>query len=336
MTEIVGLQLLRGIAALMVVVFHLAPPLAQAWGIGAFPVALLAGGVDVFFVISGFIIWRTTAKPGVRPWPWWRARLVRIVPMYWLALVATLLVFALKGWALPGPVETLKAFLFIPARNSATGEFTPFLVPGWTLHYEFFFYAVMGLLLLVVPRRDARIGAIVLLFGTLVALRRLADPADAIQFRYTSPLMFEFVAGILIARFHERFVLGRFAVPIGLASLALALLFLVGVSSRLYPDSPRTLYFGVPALLAVFGTVCLEAPIARHVLQPLKALGDASYSLYLSHTLTMVPAEWLLDRSGVAALVLRFAVSLAACVAVGALVYRGVERPLLRRMRHAA
>jgi exopolysaccharide production protein ExoZ len=331
--EVVGVQYLRGLAALMVVVFHLVPPLAAAWGIGRFPVAVLAGGVDVFFVISGFIIWRSTANPAVRPWPWWRSRLVRIVPMYWIALVATLVSFAAHGWALPGPAEALKAFLFIPSRNSATGEFTPFFVPGWTLHYEFFFYAVMGALLFV-PRRALRVVLICAFFGTLVALRRAVDTSSAVQFRLTSPLMFEFVGGILVALFHDRVDLGRRAGAVGGLCIAASLAFLILVSPRLYPDGPRTVYFGGPALLLVFGTVCLEEPLRRHVLQPLKTLGDASYSLYLSHTLTMFLPEWLLDRAGVAALVPRFLFSLTLCVLFGVVVYRRVERPLLGWMRH--
>lgn len=332
MKEVVGIQVLRGLAAVMVVMFHLAPPVAQAYGIGRFPVGLLASGVDVFFVISGYIMWRTTARPGVRPWPWWRARLIRIVPMYWLALLATLLTFEVHGWAMPTLVDAVKAFAFIPARNPVSGEFTPFFVPGWTLHYEFFFYAVMAALLFL-PRRDLRIIAIVLLFGALVALRRFADPSSAVQFRFTSPLMFEFVGGILIARFSESVDLGRHAVHAGLASLVAAVLFVVLLAWRLYPDGPRVVYFGLPALLLVFGTVCLEPAITRHRPVALEAVGDASYSLYLSHTLLMFVPDWLLDRSGVMAVLPRFALSLAVCVVLGIVVYRTIERPLLERMR---
>ena len=82
MKEVVGVQYLRGLAALMVVVFHLAPPLAQAWGIGRFPVAMLAGGVDVFFVISGFIMVHTTRNVagGVRDAVRFFARRVARIP----------------------------------------------------------------------------------------------------------------------------------------------------------------------------------------------------------------------------------------------------------------
>jgi exopolysaccharide production protein ExoZ len=331
-TEFIGVQYLRGVAALMVVMYHLAPPLAQAWGIGAFPVAALAGGVDVFFVISGFIIWLSTIKPGLRPWPWWRARLIRIVPLYWVALAATLLTIVANGWPVPGPAELVRAFLFVPALNSQTGEFTPFFVPGWTLNYEFFFYAVLGALLFV-PTPGLRLVLIVLLFGLLVVLRGFADPTSPIQFRMTSPLMFEFVAGIGIATLWSRFDPGRWKPLVGAACVVLALLFVIGVSPRLHPSGPRVVYFGVPAALLVAAAVCFEEALRRRVIGPLKALGDSSYSLYLSHTLVLFMPAWLLDRAGVESLIVRLLLSLVFCVGIGWLVYRFVERPLLHRMR---
>ncbi|WP_046111833.1 acyltransferase family protein [Aquincola tertiaricarbonis] len=334
MNELIGVQYLRGIAALAVVYFHVLPRVLGKASEDTFAVGILSAGVDVFFVLSGFIIWLTTQRPGVTPGAWWRARLIRVVPLYWFALLATLAFRLATGTGhIPGFVEGLKAFLFIPVAHSKDGQFYPFLIPGWTLNYEFFFYVVVACTLFL--RTSAqRLIALVLVFGTLIAFRKFADTTSAIQFRMTSPLFLEFLAGIAVAIVHKRFSTNaRVRFVIGLGSLAAAIAFASMISPRLFDAGPRTVYFGVPAALLVLGVICLEEQIRRLPVRPLKLLGDASYSLYLIHPLVIWPAEVLVQRTVGQSAIAELVVVPAACIAVAILTFKFVEQPMLASMR---
>ncbi len=330
--ELIGLQYLRGLAAFAVIVFHFSPRLTEAYDLPEFGFKALTAGVDVFFVISGYIIWHSTQRPGLTPWSWWRSRLIRIVPLYWLMTTVLLICMWWAHHSLPSDDEIVKSFLFFPSTNSRTHEPVPVLIPGWSLNYEFFFYLVMAGLLFL-RRSWLRVALIVSVFAGLVSLRHWADPSDAVQFRMTSPLLFEFVAGIGIALLIPRVAQWRYASALGVASIAAAGLFLCLISTRLFPDGPRVIYFGVPAAGLVFGVVCLERALRHRAIKPLKALGDASYSLYLSHTVTILGAAWMMTVAGIHAPVAKFGLSVVLTTLAGLLVYRWVERPLLLWMR---
>lgn len=326
--QFVGIQYMRGLAALGVVYVHVATAiLGHSWE-RTLSIGIGGAGVDVFFVISGFIIWQTTEKPDIRPMIWWRSRLIRIAPMYWLALLATLLIRYITDAPMPGFIEGLKAFLFIPVTNSTNGTMTPFLQPGWTLNYEFAFYGMMAIALNLNQKwlRAALLSAV--LIG-LVALRKVADPTDAVQFRMTSPLFLEFLSGIGIAAMTRSMTSERLRTIVGIAALVGATAFISLVSTRLFPDGPRFIYFGVPAALVVLAAVCLEHLIRRRVSQSLKYLGDSSYSLYLSHSLVFAPGLAMLYSLGLQGF-LGGLLLVGLCIAVGAATYQYVERPLLR------
>lgn len=329
--QLVGIQYLRGVAALAVVLFHIAIFVLGEATEKTLAVGGLSSGVDVFFVVSGFIIWRTTNKPGITPMAWWRSRLIRIVPLYWFALLMTLALKQLLGAHMPETVEAIKAFAFVPVLNSADQTMTPFLSPGWTLNYEFVFYGVMALALNL--RRGWQRGCLLAaIFIGLVGLRPLINPLDPIQFRMTSPLFFEFLAGIAIAALTpevERIGGGR--VLMGWAALAGAVLFYVFITSRMFPNGPRFIYFGVPAALLVLAAVWLEKSIRQRLLLPLKHLGDSSYSLYLSHPLVLMVGFAAFGQLGVPRLWIGMLL-LVLCIAAGLAMHRYVERPLLKAM----
>ena len=122
-STILVIQYLRGVAAVMVVIYHTTMMTAVA---PMFPFHFGKSGVDLFFVISGFVMWTTTADRQRDPRSFWRARISRIVPLYWLA--TTLFIAALI--ALPGAAHTArvldwvhlaKSYLFIPAVDPGIG-----------------------------------------------------------------------------------------------------------------------------------------------------------------------------------------------------------------------
>ena len=157
-----GIQYLRALAALAVVVFHAAERSGYAFAIGA-------AGVDVFFVISGFIMWVIADRRPLSPGRFLADRIRRIVPVYWLA-TGVMVAGALAG-LFPNLVLTVEhvvaSLAFVPARSPSTGALWPVLVQGWTLNYEMFFYLVFAASL-VLPAR-LRLPAMATVFAALVA-----------------------------------------------------------------------------------------------------------------------------------------------------------------------
>src|SRR6476620_2791854 len=141
--DIVSIQMLRGIAAMMVVFVHLDVQLRRL-NLGSVDSAWMASGVDIFFVISGFIMWVTTVRrPQITAAEFMRNRIVRIVPLYWaislFVLATTLLAPSLLHTTVFDAPHVVTSFLFLPWRDPVTGDFWPLLVPGWTLNFEMLF-----------------------------------------------------------------------------------------------------------------------------------------------------------------------------------------------------
>lgn len=320
---IVNIQLLRGVAALMVVVYHLFPQMSRMGWQGP-EVRTLSAGVDLFFVISGFIMWHTTAqKPGRTMLEFYRDRLLRIVPLYWLLSAAILAVLLVA----PSALQTVRydlwhvvaSFLFLSAVNPADGSLTPLLIPGWTLNYEMFFYLIFGAALALTQRPGARAAIILGALAGLAALRLVAPPGGLAAF-YTDAIMLEFGYGILIAMTFRLVPSPIF----GAASLVFGAL-LLAANPISDAATVRAVAYGLPCAFIVLGALLLPDLNLR----ALTLVGDASYSLYLSHFLTMSAAGQLWRRlDAPVALFPLFGIGL--CVALGLAVYWLVERPLGR------
>ena len=197
---ILPIQSLRGIAALAVVWHHATNQVA---GMAAFvPWGFGVSGVDVFFVISGFIMVVTTWDRRITPTEFWRRRFLRVVPLYWLLTLA-MVAIALAAPSLfkslkVAPATLLESLLFVPHfSQSFPGNVWPLLVPGWTLNFEMFFYVVFGTLL-VLPR-TARMQTLVAALVGLVAIGTLLGPFEnAAAQTYTHPMLLEFAGGALL------------------------------------------------------------------------------------------------------------------------------------------
>lgn len=280
-----NLHLLRVIAALGVVYFHTTSTagLGLDWDVGS-------RGVDVFFVISGFII--TYIGTG-KPQHFFRRRLIRVVPFYW---GATLVVFGVAAIA-PHLFRTTTASLphlasslaFIPRLNTTTGEMMPTLLLGWSLNFEMFFYVLFALGLAIAPQRAPGfcVAAIVIFFG---AAHTFTTHNDAINF-YARPIVLEFCYGVAVYYIFA-WVSERKAALEKVTALKylLALVFAGGlvtiaVLEHHYGERlPRHIAAGIPAFFIVLSALLLErlykVTTSNRVVY---LLGESSYIIYLVH-----------------------------------------------------
>ena len=331
------IQSLRAVAALMVVLLHCTEMWALRVQTGSSDAIWQHGaaGVDIFFVISGFIMTVSSRHLVGEPLGWLqfiKNRIVRIVPLYWLLTTLKLVaVVAAGGLVLrselsPGFVAA--SYAFLPLVDSA-GHFRPLLPVGWTLTFEFMFYLVFSFTL--ARKADAlRVALPVLGAVAIVGLYRTDSwPVWTVLF---DPIVLEFIFGIAIARL----MLAGFRLPPALALFALFAGFAVIVSVAPAVENLRVVVWGLPAALIVAGAVSLERDLGHVVPKWLLAMGDASYSLYLSHGFFLAALGAtirLLGWTSPVAEGVTMIAGLAGSALVALAVYAAVEKPMLRMLR---
>lgn len=303
----VAIQILRGIAALAVVLHHIPQYIVSRSLIPAYTLESGAAGVDIFFVISGFVMHAATVNRHNQPLDFFVRRLARIVPIYWLIsttlFVATIVLPSAFGSFKTAPEIWLKSILFIPIFD-AKGFIRPLISQGWTLYFELTFYLILTFSLLLVKRYQTLLAALIVL-ALSVLVSTLTSSSLHSWLQLLAPITLEFCAGVIIAHVFcypgVMSTLGRLpALPAGGLALSLASLYFFkdGVSAEL--GYPRVLGWGLGAVLLVAGALLLEPVLKRlpHPLDYLKKLGDASYSLYLIHGL-LFSVAWKLAPSGI-------------------------------------
>lgn len=338
MQRLDSIQIMRGIAALMVLIGH-----AIAEAEHYLSLTLTGGmipwtrGVDLFFVISGVIIAlsgrRYAGQPGgaraflVR-------RVIRVVPLYYIFTTLMLIVLLLAPGGLKETTfdagQILSSYAFYPYAR-ADGRIAPILSLGWTLNYEIFFYLVFSLCLTLQPPRG-----LFALAGIMVALALLGlvlDPVSPAFDFWTNTILLEFLFGVILAEIWLK-TRGALSESLGLGALILGAGFVLlvmfhGATSAL----PRAFQAGLPAVVMVAGPLYLWGPETGARLPRWGVLlGDSSYALYLSHrfvlrgvTLVLVPTLPATALGG------WLYVTLVASLAIitGILVFRWIETPLL-------
>jgi exopolysaccharide production protein ExoZ len=327
--QVASIQWLRALAAMSVVMFHACDTRLAAAG---------AAGVDVFFVISGFIMWVSTAGRDNSPMGFLWRRLVRIAPAYWF-FTSVLLTTALL---IPGLFRQLKidwphvaaSYLLIPWVSPTDGHVAPLLVPGWTLTYEMFFYVIFALSLLV--QAKWRLPVVTAVLAALVILGIVIRPEGAIASTYTKPRLLEFAAGLAIARLWLSGRLRMAAWQAGiLAVLGMAVPIIACVNDVPIDDRTVLFVFGLPASLLVVAGLALEDTIRQWPKAGVR-VGDWSYSIYLVHTMlvsTCVKVWSLLGLQGLPADISYLVTVATLSVALGWAGYRFVELPSQRALR---
>ena len=199
---LVHVQVLRFFAAVAVVAFHALGAAPDGFKVGESAISFVLSyggrGVDLFFVISGFIIFYATRSSALTPAEFLRRRLERIVPLYFFVIFAVTILaitlpatFGAPDWYTPRHI--LKSLAFIAFTD---GEM-PVVYVGWSLEYEMYFYLAVALLMALT--RDVWRNT-VLMFSALVTVGRIAG-VDAVLGHYaflTDPMLLEFVFGVIV------------------------------------------------------------------------------------------------------------------------------------------
>ena len=349
-----NIQSLRGIAVLAVVVFHLIGVQRKYSPDYALPEFMQLGavGVDIFFLISGFLMMSVTRSflPGSKSMlRFVLHRGIRIYPLYWLVSAPIFFLLLVDNSSfltalhinpeiingMPAtPYYLLKSLLLLPQQN------LPPLTVSWTLIHEMYFYCVFGVLLLFPSK--LHVPVLVLWSVTSQIFWQYLHPSQSEPWSYLlfNPLTLEFTTGCFIAVILQHWSLPRPTLFLLIGLLGMLASWNLWISNNTYEfpiAGDRVAYFLLPCALILAASVSLEKK--QHIFYPwLQRMGDASYSLYLTHILFLSVGRkiWQLygDKASLIDNLLWWPALFAVTLIGGMLCYRWIEKPLLIFLRN--
>lgn len=303
------IEVLRFLAALAVVFRHI-PVIAK----GDF-------GVDIFFVISGFVMMLSTSQSSNS---FFLKRVIRIIPLYWGATIGVFLIALTLPTLLNNTTadfgHLLKSLFFVPFDKNGSGHW-PILFLGWTLNYEMYFYFLFAVALKISHPNRGMIASLLIL--SVFVASRFSD--HFILKVYGNLIVFEFSLGILAYMLLAERKWQNIIIVI--------LVIIVAVLLRDGYPNHRFYRFGLPAFLLVLVAVTLFSQ--RRFPRWLVTLGGASYALYLTHPYIIQVFEkvtlWFdgtITQKTAATLI-----SLVLVHMVAVAIFKFLEQPVCKRLR---
>ncbi len=340
--RIAPIQWLRALAATLVLMMHAADVIesGRVAMTGQFVPSVPnlsvfgASGVDLFFVISGFVMahWLSTADRA--PWRFLANRWLRIVPLF-----ACVSAFYMTIMHTPPTVQAAVMSITVLPILDGAGYHVPALYPGWTLGFEFAFYALVAI---AMRARSHRIAILLALTVAVALTGLLIHPGWAPARILLNPLLLEFALGVGVWIAWHRRISAHIAAPAlvtGVALLAIGITFGLGLPLPLEIEVlvagssslSRTWTWGIPWALVMIGVI--DAIAEGRFERVVARVGDASYSTYLTHP-CLIQLLWMvrgyLPTMSPYAFMLAFVV---ASTMLGLAVHRWIEQPLLARLQ---
>jgi exopolysaccharide production protein ExoZ len=338
--KLFNIQYLRAIAAIFVLLFHTTNLIQQQfnyeYSYNIFRFGYM--GVDLFFVISGFIIsYIHYADFGIKSkvQTYFSKRLLRIFPVYWVVLLPVVIIHFLMpsfgGGYERQFTEILQSMFLVPQAHH------PILDVAWTLRHEMLFYIIFGFLF-IYNRSPMIFSTFIVLWAGMSTYSLLLNPHDPwLLFEFLfSPYNLEFLLGCFVAfiitKFKISFKLARASILIGLV------LFLLSCSNEflVYAGVNRVIKWGIPSALLIFGAVVFDIKAKNRPIKILNFIGDASYSIYLTHVPAIYFFVTIFNKLNLFNLFGYFtAVTLCIVLTLmgGCIFYQIIEKPVLKLAR---
>jgi peptidoglycan/LPS O-acetylase OafA/YrhL len=296
-----NIQLLRAIAAILVVIHHFMlinrdhgkDGIANFFKISE----IGACGVDLFFCISGLVMISSIArKSDFSAIEFLKNRFIRITPTYWIATTLLLIITAINYIRKDGIhgilVEELfslrfliSSYTLIPVLHPHTHLLQPFLAQGWTLSYELYFYIILSVAAIIYngnPIKTVAVGSILLVFSALI----FSQFGNVSKIFFGNNIVLEFIFGMVVFNLTKK--TKKFSLTcliIGVSTIIATIFFSV---------EDRVLFWGIPSALIIYALVNLESHFRVPVL--FEKIGDSSYSLYLTHGIFTYIYSGLISR----------------------------------------
>ncbi|MGC6387331.1 acyltransferase family protein [Ewingella sp. S1.OA.A_B6] len=342
---IANIQYLRFFAAFLVIYAHAN---LSVYGIPPSITNLGGIGVDIFFIISGFImpfiiyggLHKDGMVPKLSPLGFIKRRITRIWPLYFVTTLAVVFISWMESSNLISQPTEDFAYIFNSSRLDLmwfvkTMTFTNFDKPpilgiGWTLQFEFLFYFILAAMLALRVKKANSLEVYAILTFVIFGMgNSIAHGENKVLLTLSSQMFIEFLMGMYLYRLYSSgCILPKWLAWLGLISFFPIFAF---VNSGILPynEYSRVLTWGIPAFILVFSALSLEGKIPRYRIFLL--LGDSSYSLYLSHGIAapiflFVWTHYGLENTiGITAYVIIYYIF---CQVIGLGSYTLIEKPL--------
>jgi exopolysaccharide production protein ExoZ len=332
-----NIQSLRGVSALAVLFYHIGQTELHCWPNSSYYLfylfALIGNaGVDLFFVISGFVMVIANHKifgKANEIGKYLFKRFARIYPLFWLVSLPKLYSLLFRDKA---PLETCAGFLLIPPYTWKISNV------AWTLSYEVYFYILFATTLFFsyrwLPAFLLTWGGAILLADKTMYVERLPSYINIILV----PVNVIFIFGAFIAICTKMKLYMPVAPALIGASLVLALAALLKHHGYVDLDNdfhPRLFLLGIPSALILLAAVTAEKQKGLLLPKWLEKLGDASYSIYLTHLLFIEQTRSLTNQfSSNGTRALWIVLMTGGCLALGLIVHHLLEKPILNYIHY--
>ncbi len=326
-----SIQLLRFVAAAMVVIYHsyvsfIPSSLLEHSSGTSYWVGFGKVGVHIFFVISGYIMYVTCfyRKRIISSYDFILRRILRLYPVYWIFVVLYIIYDQLSG-IMPSlsALQFIELLLLVPPSSSLI------IGPAWTLSFEMYFYLIFGAAIVLGARRGA-IAVSVFLFVS-AGIGAIFRPDSAVAALVTNSLLIEFAMGVWVARLTTIVVIHR---RMGWLAIAGAVAGFAGGLAWGYDLIPSALVWGIPSTFLIAGVVVLEQrKNSGHFsfFRRLSWLGNSSYSLYLLHLLIIETLMRLYVTTKYDVKVVTFVIlSTVLAIILSVIFHNIIERPLIK------
>jgi peptidoglycan/LPS O-acetylase OafA/YrhL len=339
------IQMLRGVASMLVVLLHITVNFSDALGKPfLFDIFKFGGsGVDIFFVLSGFIITYSNVNILSKPnavTSFLKRRFIRIFPIYWITITFFLIIQVVffsfyKTHFVFSVGNVLQTYLLLPEHIMVNGV-------SWSLTNELFFYLLFTLAIIIAKRRIVIIMACI--YFLVLLYLGVSGYGDGVENNYFKLLLFpmniEFLMGAAIVLLVKK-VPVSWVYPLLISGIALFVFGAVCTNRSLSFFSNgmgRVLFFGMPSFLIILSLVKFELYKNVQLKSIFLQLGDASYSIYLVHlplvaAFYRILAKMQLNNS-VVLYILSIGLFAGVCI-LGIVVYNKVEKPLIKKLNKA-